>query len=134
MNNTLRRVLIGLQGFVAVSAVPSGLLMMISPRGGLFEMPPSMLEGSPFGNFFWPGLLLFVIIGLGHAAALILSLKRHRLFGPAAAVMGLVLMIWIYVQVNMIGGGHWLQYLYFTAGTGEVSLAVLLLMDRKQET
>ena len=93
-------------------------------------MPLSMLENSPFADFFWPGLILFGIIGLGHLAALILGVKRHRLFAPAAAVMGLVLIIWIFVQVNMIGGGHWLQYLYFTVGILEVSLAVLLLKER----
>jgi hypothetical protein len=32
----------------------------------------------------------------------------------------------------MIGGNHWLQYLYFAVGTLEVSLAVLLLNDRRQ--
>jgi hypothetical protein len=66
---------------------------------------------------------------LGHATALVLSLKRHRLFGLAAAAMGLGLMIWLFVQVNMIGGGHWLQILYFTIGVAEVSLAVLLLRE-----
>jgi hypothetical protein len=29
----------------------------------------------------------------------------------------------------MIGGGHWLQYLYFALGVVEVSLAVLLLKE-----
>ena len=45
--------------------------------------------------------------------------------------MGLGLMIWIFVQASLIGGGHWLQYLYFALGTAEVSLAVLLL-DRPE--
>ncbi|NIM11128.1 MAG: hypothetical protein GTO45_04000 [Candidatus Aminicenantes bacterium] len=129
MKKIILRIKIGIQGFVALSALPSGALMMIFPRGFIKEMPISMLEGSPFNDFFWPGLILFGIIGLGHAAALVLSLKRHRQFGQAAAVMGLGLMIWIFVQVNMIGGGHWLQYLYFALGVGEVSLAVLLLKE-----
>jgi hypothetical protein len=130
MNNTWRRIEIGILGFTVVSAVPIGLLMMIFPGGIFKEMPVSMLENSPFGDFFWPGLILFGIIGLGHAAALVLGVKRHPLFGPASAVMGLGLMIWIFVQVNMIGGGHWLQHLYFAVGILEVSLAVLLLKNR----
>jgi len=129
MNKILRRIKIGLQGFVAIGAIICGMLMMIFPGGVIKELPVSMLKGSPFSNFFWPGLMLFGIIGLGHAVALILSIRRHRLFGPAAAVMGLGLMIWIFVQVNMIGGAHWLQYLYFALGAGEVSLAVLLLKE-----
>jgi hypothetical protein len=129
MKKTIRNIEIGLQGFVALSAIPSGILMMIFPQGIVKEMPVSMLEGSPFNDFFWPGLLLFGVIGLGHALALFFGLKRRPLFEAAAAAMGLGLMIWIFVQVNMIGGGHWLQYLYFALGTAEVSLAVILLKN-----
>ena len=126
MMKILLRTKIGIQGFVALSALFSGAIMIIFPHGGEL-MPISMLKGSPFNNFFWPGLILFGIIGLGHAVALVMSYKRHRQFCQAAAVMGLGLIIWLFVQVSMIGGGHWLQNLYFALGVGEVSLAVLLL-------
>ncbi|MCX6567359.1 MAG: hypothetical protein NTW38_13225 [Candidatus Aminicenantes bacterium] len=120
-----------LQAAVALSALPSGALMMIFPEGKAFRMPLSMLEGSPFSNFFLPGLILFTIIGLGHAAAAVMSFRRLLLHGPVGAVQGIGLMIWIFVQVSMIGGGHWLQYLYFSLGVAEVSLAVLILILRE---
>jgi hypothetical protein len=129
MKKTIRSIEIGLLGIVSLSAMFSGAVMVIYPGGKLMELPLSMLKGSPFRNFFWPGLILFCIIGLGHAVALTLVLRRHRLAGPAAAMMGLGLLIWIFIQVSMIGGGHWLQYLYFALGTAEVSLAVLLLKE-----
>ncbi len=129
MKKTVRIIEIGLLGFVALSAIVSGIIMMVFPRGIVKEMPVSMLEGSPFTDFFWPGLILSGVIGLGHFLALVMGLKRHRLFEPAAAAMGLGLIIWLFVQVNMIGGGHWLQILYFALGTAEVSLAVLLLKE-----
>ena len=115
-----------LQAVVGLSALVSGGLMMAFPAGSAFRMPLTMLKGSPFADFFLPGLILFMVIGLGHAVASVLSFRRNRFCGHAGAVMGLGLMIWIFVQVNMIGGGHWLQYLYFALGTAEVSLAVLL--------
>lgn len=34
----------------------------------------------------------------------------------AGVFFGVGLMIWIFVQVSMIGGGHWLQYSYFFLG------------------
>jgi hypothetical protein len=131
MKKSIRNFEIGLMGFVALSAIPSGIMMMIFPGGNPMNMPLSMLEGSPFHNFFWPGLILVCIIGLGHAAALVLGVKHRPLFEPAAAAMGLSLIIWLFVQVSMIGGGHWLQILYFSLGTAEVALAVLLL--KKQD-
>jgi hypothetical protein len=119
------------QVFVALGALPCGVLLMVFPDGRALKMPLSMLKGSPFANFFWPGLILFAVNGLGQAAAAVLSFRCHRFAGPASAVMGLGLMIWIFVQASMIGGGHWLQYLYFTLGAAEVALAVLLLSAKK---
>jgi hypothetical protein len=116
-----------LQAFVALGALPCGVLLMLYPNGGTLNMPLSMLNGSPFASFFWPGLILFAVNGIGQAAAAVLSFRRHRLAGLGGAVMGLGLMIWIFMQVSLIGGGHWLQYLYFALGTAEVALAVLLL-------
>lgn len=115
------------QAFVALCALACGMIMMIFPDGKPLQMPISMLTGSPFADFFWPGLILFAVIGVGHAIVAVMSFKSHRFCGLAGAMMGLGLMIWIFVQASMIGGGHWLQYLYFALGTAEVSLAVLLL-------
>jgi hypothetical protein len=39
---------------------------------------------------------------------------------------GFALMIWIFVQVSMIGGGNWLQYLYFVLGVLQLLFGVLL--------
>jgi hypothetical protein len=116
-----------LQAFVALGALPCGVLLMLYPDGRALNMPLTMLSGSPFSTFFWPGLILFTVNGVGQAAAAGLSFRRRRLAGRAGAVMGLGLMIWIFVQVSLIGGGHWLQYSYFALGTAEVALAVLML-------
>jgi hypothetical protein len=113
-----------LQLLIGVSALVSGVLMMIVPDGHLMSMPLSMLEGSPFKDFFFPGLILLSVNGLGNIFSGILSLKRHRLAGYAGIVFGLALIIWIFVQVSMIGGGHWLQYLYFCLGMLELLLAI----------
>jgi len=121
-----------LQAFVALGALPCGVLLMIYPDGSALKIPLSMLRGSPFASFFWPGLILFAVNGIGQAMAAVLSFRRHRFCGLAGAVMGLGLMIWIFVQVSLIGGGHWLQYLYFALGTAEVSLAVLLLSSAEK--
>ncbi|MBN2346737.1 MAG: hypothetical protein JXO51_10150 [Candidatus Aminicenantes bacterium] len=120
-----------LQALIGFSALASGAVMMVFPDGRPMRMPLAMLEGSPFKDFFLPGLILFAVIGGGHAAAAVLVFRRHRLAGQAGATMGLGLMIWIFVQASMIGGGHWLQYLYFFLGTAEVVLSVLLLAGRE---
>jgi cytochrome b561 len=42
----------------------------------------------------------------------------------AAFVFGLALMIWITTQVAMIGGGSWLQPLYFGVGLAILALSL----------
>ena len=116
--------------FQGISAIPPGLMMIIDPTGGLMHMPVSMLTGSPFRDFLIPGLILCVVLGLGAffvAAGLFfqpawrwaerLNPFRSKHWSWTAAVgFGLAQMIWIAVQVAMIGGGSWLQALYFGVG------------------
>jgi len=123
-----------LEALIGLSALPSGVFLMIFPDGSKLKMPLSMLDRSPFSSFFLPGLILFSVIGVGHAVAAAMTFRGRRFRAPAGAVMGLGLMIWIFVQVSMIGGGHWLQYLYFFLGTAETSLAVLLAMKTPGST
>jgi len=115
-----------LQCFVGLGAVVGGMLFVLFPSGRVLKMPLSLLEGSPFSNFFIPGVILFLINGIGQLWAGMLSFKRHPWSGHAGAVFGMGLIIWIFVQVSLIGGGHWLQYIYFFLGVIETVLAFLM--------
>ena len=113
-----------LQFFIGLGAVGGGALMIIAPDGRLLTMSVDMLKDSPFRNFLLPGLILFIVNGVGHLISGVLSVRRHALAGWAGIIFGLGLMIWIFVQVNMIGGGHWLQYTYFGLGLAELLLGI----------
>ena len=115
-----------LQAFIGLGAAISGALMILSPGGTLMKMPLTLLDGSPFRSFLIPGIILCVVIGMGHCAAAMLTFRRNAVSGYAGIVTGLGLAIWIFVQVSMIGGGHWLQNLYFGLAIAEISLASLL--------
>jgi hypothetical protein len=115
-----------IQFFVGAGAAVSGALMMIIPSGALFQLPPDMLKGTPFHDFLIPGIILFFVNGIGQIVAGIFSLRRHPSAGYVGAVFGMGLMIWIFVQVNMIGGGHILQYSYFTLGLIETAFSFLI--------
>jgi hypothetical protein len=115
-----------IQIFVGVSAAVSGLLLMFSPSGSLLQAPLEMLKGSPFTDFLVPGFILFAVNGIGQFVAAYLTVRRKQAAALTGAVFGLGLMIWIFVQVNMIGGGHILQYSYFFIGVTETALAFLI--------
>ncbi|MCU0452817.1 MAG: hypothetical protein MUE68_04100 [Bacteroidetes bacterium] len=123
---TLIRTLGTFQFFVALGALISGLMLFLAPSGDLLQISTDALAGSPFRDFLIPGLILFLVNGVGQAVAAFLTFRRHRCAGLTGAVFGLGLMIWIFVQVSIIGGGHFLQYAYFGIGVAETSLSFLL--------
>jgi hypothetical protein len=115
-----------LQIFVSLGALVSGTLLMIAPSGAMLHMRPDMLRESPFHDFFLPGAILFLVHGLGQCVAGVFTMRRLPAAGFLGTALGIALMIWIFVQVNMIGGGHFLQYSYFALGVLETALAWLI--------
>lgn len=115
-----------LQFFVGGSAAVSGLLLIFFPSGSLFQMPPEMLRDTPFHDFLIPGIILFLVNGVGQLVAGILTMKKHPLAAYVGAVFGIGMMIWIFVQVNMIGGRNILQYSYFAMGVLETALSFFI--------
>lgn len=126
----MKRLLSTVQGIiqilVAASAIVSGLMLILYPSGELLQVPLGMLKGSPFSDFLIPGIILFFVNGIGQLIAGIITLRRHPQAALVGVVFGIGLMIWIFVQVNMIGGGHILQYSYFFVGVVETSIAFLM--------
>jgi hypothetical protein len=57
-------ILIGLQTFLGFGAIVSGGFLMLAPDGSMLQMPLSVMQNSPFSNFFVPGLILFVLLGV----------------------------------------------------------------------
>jgi peptidoglycan/LPS O-acetylase OafA/YrhL len=76
---------------------------MIGPRGEVIPLPLALLEGSPFATYLWPGVILFSVLGLGPLAVAYLAGKRHR-WAPLLTVgVGGALLIWLAVEIAIIG-------------------------------
>ncbi len=94
-----------LHAFIAINAFGGGAYGMMGPK----ELPVEWLEGSPFSSFFIPSLVLFVVVGGSHAMAAFRVMKRTPSAYKAALMAGTVLLIWIMVQVAIIGFVSFLQ-------------------------
>jgi len=92
-----------LEVLLGVGAIAGGLALMLGPRGEIMPLPLSALEGSPFDTYLVPGLILFGVLGLGSLAAALLVWLRHPLAPVSAIVVGVVLLIWIAVEIAIIG-------------------------------
>lgn len=95
-------------------------------------IPNDLLEGSPFSNYFIPSLILFTVIGLGHAFSGLAALKNSKYQGYISSVFSWALMIWIVVQCIIIETVDFLHVLYFILGLIGAGLGFFVLVERRQ--
>jgi len=126
----LRRLLIILDLFVAIGATGGGIWGIAAPR----TVPKEIgIERSPFPSPVIPAIILLVTVGGSCYAGAIALLRGETLGWLVSLASGVILMVWIVVQVLMIGGGHFLQYLYFALGGAITALAALLGLNEETE-
>lgn len=113
----MRNLLLFLLVFLGFTALSGGLLLMKDPSGSAIQLPSQWISNTVFGNYFVPGLVLFTIPGLGSLAAAVIAWRVQTAAGylPAAAA-GLLLLVWLAVQVVVIGQFFFLQAVYALLG------------------
>ena len=119
-----------LEILLSIGALGGGLVLMIAPRGEIMPLPLSALAGSPFDSYLVPGLILFGVLGLGPLVAARLAWLRHPLAPTAAFVVGAGLLIWVAVEVAIIGYSNEppLQAIYGIVGVAIVLVAIRWLL------
>jgi hypothetical protein len=76
---------------------------MAGPNGEVLPLPVSALSGSPFSSYFIPGAILFAVLGIGPLGAAVLARRQHPLAPGLALATGAALLIWLVVQIAIIG-------------------------------
>ena len=107
-----------LLAILALNAFEGGYYAM----AGAKDVPIDLLARSPLKNYFIPGLFLFVIIGGSALYASIAVFRRLPGVKKAAFASAVIVMLWLAIQVAIIGYLSWMQPV--TAG---VALIILLL-------
>ena len=120
-----------LEVILSVGALGGGLILMLAPRGEIMPLPLAALAGSPFDTYFVPGLILFGVLGIGSLIAARLAWLRHPLAPTAAFVVGAGLLIWVTVEVAIIGYSNEppLQAIYGILGVAILLVALRWLLD-----
>jgi len=116
--NLVRYTLGSLLIFLAVNAFGGGYYAL----AGAKDIPTEWLKGSPFSDYFIPGLFLFLLIGGSALLAGLAVFRGHRLARKAAFFCGITVLLWIIVQVSIIGYVSWMQ-----PATTIAAVAILLL-------
>ena len=113
---------------VAWFNLASALVGMVGlTLGGGLGIPLEWLDGSPFDSYAWPGVILGVIVGGSQLVAILAQRGKYRLARGAHVAAGLIMMIWIFVEIAMMLVWSPLQGIYFATGFAQVVLGVLAL-------
>jgi len=130
--------LIILQFLLGLGAFISGGMLVAAPDGALIHMPLSMLQFSPFANFLVPGIILSLLLGL-YPMAVAYCLWRKPSWGwpdginpfkqmhwcwAASLSSGVILLVWITVQMLLLRAVAFLHILYFTWGWAMIILTL----------
>ena len=138
-NTRTRNVLLILLAFLGLGALGGGAVLIISPDGGLFRMPVSILAHSLFRSFLVPGIILFCALGLVPSGLVYALLRKpeSRLaeqtnFFPDmhwawtySIYVAFALIIWIQAEIVCLQAVHWLHMLYMALALAIIFVALL---------
>lgn len=105
-----------LLGFVAFTAIPSGLLLMLQPDGSWLQLSTQLLQTAPFHTFFIPGLVLCLLVGSANLLALVKQLQQGTNAFWYTLTAGILIGGWIIVQIALIRTFFWMQWIYLLCG------------------
>jgi hypothetical protein len=110
------RATIGLLVFLSIGALAGGIALVSRPDGSVMHFETSLLAGSPFSDFFYPGLILGGLFGVGSLVVALLGWRRAPIAPFLAFAIGGALMIWIVVELLIIKELSFLHPTYFAIG------------------
>jgi len=119
----MKSILLLLLVFVAITAIVSGILLMLNPGGELFRLSTSILEHSIFKDFSIPGLVLATIVGSINLVAVFYHLQHRPERYNWSLLGGLTMGAWIVVQIILIREFSWFQVVYLAIALGIILLS-----------
>ncbi|EST12896.1 hypothetical protein [Sporolactobacillus laevolacticus] len=136
--------LITLQFILGIGALFGGGALVLSPDGTLLHMPVDILNDSPFHSFLFPGLILFLVLGV-YPVLIVFSLIYEKPVHFAewlnfdkdafwawshSLYIGFILIIWITVQMYLIHDIALIHVVYIFIGLA-IQVASFLPSVRK---
>ena len=93
---------VGLLVLLGLMAIAGGASLVAKPDGSVMELPLRWLKGSPFPDFFVPGLILGGLFGIGSLAVAVFGVLCWKIAPFLAFAIGCGQMIWIVVELAII--------------------------------
>ena len=132
----LRIIIIILLMIVGSGAIYGGWMLIQDPSGESMTFPVELLEGTPFKNYFIPGVILIVSVGLMSIFVAILTMIGAKKYPVSLIFQGGVLIGWLSIELLLNSAFFHPVYHYplFAIGIMLIVLGVLFRKKSKIET
>lgn len=101
---------------LGLGGLAGGIALMSRPDGSVMHFDVALLAGSPFSDYFLPGLILGGLFGVGSLVVAAMGLRRLPLAPFLAFAIGCAQMIWIVVELAIIRELSFLHPTFFGVG------------------
>jgi hypothetical protein len=118
-----------LQAFTALGAIPAGIGYLMDISGEKMGVSAEMLANSPLKSFLLPGLFLLFINGIATAFGSYLSFRKNLYAGHTGLILGIILCLWIIIQVAWITLSSFLQPLFLVIGMVEIYIGAKIMRN-----
>ena len=112
----MKVLLLILNALVALTAIINGGIMITQPVGSILHLPATLLQNTPFRDYFVPGMLLALIVGGTNLMAVVYHLARHKNRYNWSLAGAVVLICWIVAVLLLTGQWNWLQICFLMIG------------------
>ena len=137
---SLRRIQLFWGFFIGVGAYFGAFMMITDPSGETFGMAPMLpyFQTLPFAeklfqNFLVSGILLLLINGVTNTISVIMLLKHYKYGALSGLCCGIILMLWIIVQLIIFRGFNPVSVSFFIFGLLQAFNGWMLVRKGKQE-
>jgi hypothetical protein len=113
-------------------AVYGGYSLMLDPSGNSLQLPSNLLASTPFTDYYFPGLVLLFLNGVLSLAIALVILFSARVFPELVILQGIVLVIWIVVQMAMVRVTYFLDYVFSGVGILLIVLGIVLWPEHRR--
>lgn len=122
-----------LLAFTGIGAIPAGLGFLVDTSGAKMGNSIALLANSPLKSFLLPGLFLLFINGIGNLFGSYVVFKRKQFAGIIGFILGVILVLWISIQVYWITLSSFMQPLFFLIGLVETGLGWFIMRKEKAQ-
>lgn len=121
-----RTVAIILLLITGINATFAGLSFICQPDGTVMGLSENTLRFSPFLNFLIPGIILLIFNGISNIVVAILTIHRNRYYSLLISFQGIVLVVWLVMQMYYLREINALQLSMFLVGLLLILIGILI--------